>query len=324
MSIGLGSNFKIYDEQFFGGMTEVLMQNANVFNEASANAIQLVPQEIKGNFERESFFTQITGLVSRRDVTSVASATDTAMTQNEEVGVKINRKIGPVANTLDSWRKIAQDPEEMSFILGQQIGKAVTLDYVNTIVKALVAALGNVTSTNAYDYSGTGTMTHNVLAAGLAKMGDYANNIVAFVMHSKVYFDLLGQSITDKVINVADVSIREGTVATLGRPTLVTDAADLVVSGTPNKYYTLALVANAAQVKESEEKEIMGFPISGLEQLVYRIQGEFAYNMNIKGQAWDSTNGGVNPADATIATAANWLQVATDSRALAGVRIKTQ
>lgn len=324
MSIGKGSDFKIYDEQFFGGMTEVLMQNADVFNAASANTIQLVPQEIKGNFERESFFAQINGLVSRRDVTSVAGVNDIPMTQNEEVGVKINRKIGPVANTLDSWRKIAQDPEEMSFILGQQIAKGVTVDYVNTVIKALVAALGNVASTNAYDYSATGTINHNVLAAGMSKLGDNAKSIAAFVMHSKVYFDLLGQSITDKVVNVADMAIKEGTVATFNRPVIVTDAADLVVTGSPNKYYTLGLVANAAEVKESEEKEIMGFPISGLEQLVYRIQGEFAYNLNIKGQAWDSANGGANPADATIATAANWLQVAADSRSLAGVRIKTQ
>ena len=91
MSIGKGSDFKIYDEQFFGGMTEVLAQNADVFNAASANAIQLVPQEIKGNFERESFFQQISSLVSRRDLTSVAGVTDIAMTQGEAVDVK---KIG--------------------------------------------------------------------------------------------------------------------------------------------------------------------------------------------------------------------------------------
>ena len=305
-------------------MTEVLMQNAALFNESSANAIQLVPQEVKGNFERESFFTQITSLVSRRDVTSVASVTDQKMAQGEHADVKINRKIGPVANTLDSFRKISVDPQEMSFLLGQQIGKAVALDYVNTTVKSLVAALGNVTSTNAYDYSATGTMNHNVLVSGLSKMGDNAKSVVCWVMHSKVYFDLLGQAITDKIINVADVAIAQGTVQTLGRPVIITDAADLLVAGTPNNYFTLGLVEGGATVKESEEKEIVSLLITGLENLVMRIQGEYAFNMQLKGMSWDTANGGVNPLDATLATSANWLQAATDSRSLPGVRIKTQ
>ena len=324
MSIGLGSDFKIYDEQFFGGMTEVLMQNADAFNQSSANAIQLVPQELKGNYEKESFFTQISSLVTRRDVTSVSTVTDIKMAQAEHVDVKVNRKIGPVAQTLDAFRKIAVDPQEMSFILGQQTGKAVALDYLNSAVKSLVAGLGNVATTNAYDYSATGTMTHGVMATGLSKLADNAKSIICWVMHSKVAFDLLGQSITDKIINVADMAIVRGDIATLGRPVVITDAADLVVSGTPNKYYTLGLVEQAAVVKESEERDIVSFLVTGLENLVMRIQGEYAFNVGLKGMSWDVTNGGANPADATLATAANWLQVATDSRALPGVRIKSQ
>src|SRR2546425_1227693 len=94
MSIGLGSDFKIYDEQFFGGMTEVLMQNADAFNQSSANAIQLVPQELKGNYEKESFFTQISSLVTRRDVTSVSTVTDIKMAQAEHVDVKVDHLLG--------------------------------------------------------------------------------------------------------------------------------------------------------------------------------------------------------------------------------------
>src|SRR4051812_40191847 len=109
MSTGKASDFKIYQPQFFGGMTEVLMQNADVFNGVSRNAIRLVPQKMIGDYEKESFFKELTNLVSRRDTTSVSAATDQAMTQDEFVGVKLNRKIGPVAQTVDAWRKIGKD-----------------------------------------------------------------------------------------------------------------------------------------------------------------------------------------------------------------------
>jgi hypothetical protein len=323
MAIGKASDFKIYDEQFFGGMTEVLMQNANAFNEASLNAIQLVPQILKGNYEKESFFTEISGLVSRRDVTSVAAATDIAMAQAEHASVKLSRKIGPVAQTLDAFHKISMDPQEMSFILGQQFGKGVTLDYLNETVKALVAALGGQSAVT-FDYSGTGTLTHGVLAQGLSKFGDNASNIIAWVMHSKPFFDLIGQSITDKITNVADVVIHTGVPAALGRPVIVSDCADLKVSGTPDKYYTLGLVQGGAVVKESEERNIVSFLVTGLENLVLRVQGEYAYNLGLKGFTWDVTNGGVNPDDTTLATASNWDMVATEAKQLAGIRIRTQ
>lgn len=322
MSIGTGSDFKIYDEQFFGGMTEVLMQNAAVFNEASGNTMQLVPQAVKGNFERESFFSEIAGLVSRRDVTSVAAVTDIKMAQGEHVDVKIDRKIGPVAQTLDAFRKIAVDPQEMSFILGQQFGKATTVDYLNTAIKSLVAALSSQTS-QLFDYTATGTLTHTALASGLAKMGDNAKSILCFVMHSKVYYDLVKQSIADKIINVADMAIATGMAITLGRPVIITDAPDLKVAGSPDNYYTLGLVAGGGVIKESEEKNVVSFLVTGLENLVMRIQGEYAFNLSLKGFAWDSTNGGVNPSSATLATGANWLKSATDARNLAGVAIKT-
>lgn len=63
----------------------------------------------------------LSGLVSRRDTTSTGAATDQTMTQDEWVSVKLNRKIGPVLQSRDSFRKImaGKTEQEMSFILGQ-------------------------------------------------------------------------------------------------------------------------------------------------------------------------------------------------------------
>ena len=175
MPIGKQTDFIIYQEEFFGGATEVLEQNAEGFNAASAGAIQLIPARLKGNFEKESFMKAISGIVSRRDVTSTATVTDLAMTQGEMVSVKINRKIGPVANTLDSFRKIASDPQEFSFILGQQWGKAMAIDQINAATAGCTAALTNVAAlTNDITAATTKTITHTALVDTIAKLGDAA------------------------------------------------------------------------------------------------------------------------------------------------------
>lgn len=327
MAAGTKSDFKIYDEQFFGGMVEVIEQNANAFNAASNNTIILQPERLLGDYEKESFIKTISGLISRRNITSVSGATDIAVVQGENVSVKINRKIGPVAQTLDAFRKIGEsvDPQTLSFMLGEQVGKAIMVDYINAAVSAGKAALAQSGSAVLHDYSATGTITHGQMVVGMSKMGDKAAELAAWVMHSKPYFDLMGQALTDKVFEVAGATIYTGSVATFGRPVVVIDAPALFdATPTPDVYWTLCLVPGGIIVRESEERQIVNELVTGLENLVVRMQGEYAFNLGVKGYTWDTTNGGVNPDDTAIGTGTNWDKVATDNKSLAGVVIKTQ
>jgi hypothetical protein len=325
MAIGKASDFKIYNEEFFGGMTEVLEQNANAFNAASRGAIALVPDRHKGDYEKESFIKLVSNLISRRDTTSVSAATDLAMTQDEMIAVKLNRKIGPVAQTLDAWRKIGADPQTMSFLLGQQTAQAVTVDYVDTALAAISTALAGVSSWSVDKSAASpATITHTYLVDAMAQLGDQASRLVCWVMHSKAYFDLFKQAIADAIFEVAGVTIIQGTVASFNRPVLVVDSSSLIVSGSPDKYVTLGLVEGAAEVAESEQREIVSDIVTGLENLVMRIQGEYAFNLKVKGFKWDVTNGGANPASNAVTTTTNWDKVVSDNKQLAGVRLLTQ
>lgn len=330
MTAGTKSDFVIYQEEFYGGYTEILEQVTDGFNTASNGAMRLVPRMLKGDYEKESFFKLVNDLVTRRDVTSVGAAADKKLEQGELIGVKVNRKIGPVANTLDSFRKIATDPSEMSFILGQQIGKAVAVDYVNTALASVNAALSGVAALN-YDASALSpdTLTHTYLVRGMSKMGDQGSRISALVMHSKSYYDLMAQSIADKVFEVAGVTIYAGTVATFGKPVVVTDSASLIDLGATSsagddKYAVLGLVNDAVVVDESEERQIVSDMVTGLENLVMRIQGEYAFNVRVKGFTWDTNTGGVNPTDSALADNQNWDKAFTDVKSLAGFRITTK
>lgn len=322
MAIGKASDFKIYEEEFYGGMFEAVAQTTQAFNGASAGAMRLIARELKGQYEKESFLKDISGLISRRDTTSVSAATDLAMTQDEFVSVKVNRKIGPVAQTLDAWRKIGADQREMSFKLGQMIGERQAADYVNTAVLAAETAISGVSDLN-YTIASTGTLTHGALVSGMAKLGDASASIAAWVMHSKPFHDLLGQAITDKIFGVANIAIYNGTTGTLGRPVIVVDAPALTDANgsATDTYNILGLVPGAVTVTESEQREIVSEVVTGLENLVMRVQGEYAFNLGVKGFGWDVTNGGANPTDTAVGTSSNWDQKATSYKHCAGVRI---
>jgi hypothetical protein len=325
MAIGKYSDFKIYDDRVQAGYIETLAQMTDAFNTASRNTIRMVSNRIPGHFGYESFFQNVGSLVSRRDITSVAAATDLALTQEEHISVKLNRKIGPVAQTLDAFRKkgLAAGQGSLSFLIGTQVAKAVAVEQLNTAVSAGVTAL---LQNAAVLHDGTaGTLNTAALVSGLAKFGDSADRIVAWVMHSKNYYDLVQSQITANIDGVSNFVVANASPITLNRPVIVTDAPGLFnATPTPDNYYCLGLTADAIRVEDSEEELIMAEIVTGLENLVVRLQGEFAYNLAVKGYKFDVTNGGINPAGGAIATAANWDKVATSDKDVAGIIISSQ
>lgn len=325
----LASNFKVYQEYLKTRAAETLQQQADVFNAAVNNAIIMRTAEKPGDYEYESFFKDIAGLVSRRDNTSTSSAPKLSMAQDEFVRVKLNRKIGPVDQSRDSFRKVFARYSEMEFsgILGQQIAVAQQLDMLNSTLLATRAALVNVSGgAMMYTVPSNGTVTTTSLVDTLAKMGDRADRIVAWVMHSKVYFNLVKEQITQKIDGIANFNVQTATPVTLNRPVIVTDSASIkTTAGSPavDTYYTLGLTSNGALCEVTETSDIVIDDVTGNEVLITRLQGEFAYNIGVKGFKYDVANGGANPDATALGTGTNWDKVVSDNKSLAGVVLKS-
>lgn len=326
----LASNFKIYQEYLKTRAAETLQQQADVFNAAVNGAIILRTVEKPGDYEYESFFKDIANLVSRRDNTSTSAATKLSMAQDEFVRVKLSRKIGPVDMARDAFRKWMgrYNPTEFSGILGEQIAVAQQLDMANSALLAARAALVNVSSGALLNtIASSGTITTNGLIDTLAKFGDRADRIVAWVMHSKPYYDLTKQQVTSNITGVSNFNVQTGTPVTLNRPVLVTDSDSLkVTSGSPavTDYYTLGLTANGVLCEVTETNDVVVDDVTGLEVLMTRLQGEFAYNLGLKGFKYDTANGGVNPNATAVGTGTNWDKAASYDKALAGVVCKSR
>ena len=314
----------IYPELVHGGMVETLVQNTDAFNAESGNTIRLVTARRRGDFAQESFIKNVSGLVNRRGV--AGSPENPAVTSNpvpmdEFVSVKINRRVGPIDQTLDSFRKLGEnaDLEVLSRKIGVQIAKAIQVDQLEAGLTSLVAGItaqGTLTNTTSPET----TLGTNRLVDGLALFGDAGSRIKMWVMHSKVYYDLVKDQIALNIDGISNFNVANAAPVTLNRPVLVSDSASLVNGGI---YTTLGLTEDAVTLEDSEEESLMGDLITGKDNLVVRLQGEFAYNIKLKGTAWDVANGGVNPDDTALGTGTNWDSVMDDVKDLAGVAIQT-
>lgn len=330
MAAGKASDFKVYQDQFQAGIVETLTQNSNAFNAASAGAISLSTLSRRGDYSQQAFFKNVANLITRRDTTSTSDATILGMTQDEWISVKLNRKIGPVDQTKDAFRKIMAGlaEDEMSFLLGEMAAKAMQVEMLNSALRAGRAAL-NAQSAVKYTVPTNGTLGTAGLVSGLSKFGDAAGQIVCWVMHSKQYYDLVQAQITANIDGVSNFNVATGTPVTLNRPVLVTDSDALVVtagsgSAATTDYFALGLTADALIVENTEEEELVIENVTGKENLITRMQGEFAYNLGVKGFKWDIANGAANPSDATLGTGSNWDAVRGSYKDFAGVVIQSR
>lgn len=320
----------IYPELVHGGMVETLVQNTDAFNAASRNTIRVVTQRRMGDFHQESFFKNVASLVNRRNVnTSPANpaVAASAVPVDEFISVKLNRRIGPIDQTYDSLRKLGNNPdlEVLSFLLGAQIAKAMQVEMLDSCLRAVVAAItAQAGLVHDGDVTSAGLDTAD-LVDGLSKFGDAASRVTMWVMHSKPYYELVKSQISANIDGVSNFNVASATPVTLNRPVLVTDSAALIDSSvSPTQYVTLGLVENSVTAEDSEEEMMYTDVITGKENLVTRLQGEYAYNLGCRGVKWDVTNGGVNPNDAALGTGTNWDSVMDNIKDLPGVAIRSQ
>lgn len=325
MATGTFADFKIIDDQFFGGLVEKSTQNVDAFNASSNGALVLQPAAHTGRSQEESFVTYSGNNVSRRDPSSTASVTPNKLTMDDFVRVKLDRKIGPLSQTRDAFVKMGMSPEMLSSWFGEQVGPDVQKDYLNSAIRALVACLTKQSSTT-NDQSGTGTITTSMLNGTMRLLGDRSERVIAWVMHSKVAHDLFDDQVANYVGGIGQFLIIQGNTATLGKPVIVTDSPVLEnTTPTPTEYRTLALVNSAAGVFESEDRFVYS-ELKGTEEESFRqvVKGEYAITVGVKGFAYDVATGGDNPNDSALVNSANWLLKANDIKDGPGAVLITQ
>lgn len=322
------SDLAVYSEYAYSAMTEVLAQQVELFNAATDGAITLQPAAVQGDFSDVAFWQKISGLVRRRNAYGSGAVSEKVLEHLTDTMVKVAAGTPPIRIDPGMFRWIQRSPEEAGVVLGQQLAKDTLADMLNIGVGAANAALTNEAS-NVFSATALTSKVASFLYlnSAQAKMGDYAQQIVAWIMHSTPLFSLYANALTN-----AQQLFVYGTVNVArdpwGRILVATDSPNLVSLNTvpdPDEYTysTLGLVRGGLVVQQNNDFDANEETKNGDENITRTYQAEWSYNLGIKGFAWDKGNGGKSPNDAAILTGTNWDKYATSTKDLAGVVLKT-
>lgn len=333
MATTASGDVTIYQRQMQGAFIETIQQNVDAFNEASRGALRFETREMRGQYDQEAFFDEVSS-IARRDPSaeSSSSATATKLTQDEFIGVKLNRRNGPYEWNISSAKLAGFDPERFSIAVGEQTAVATPQEMIDRALGALEAKLDGVAALSVdRQASSPATLRTTDLVSALKKFGDKAGRITCWVMHSAPFYDLVAEQLASSASVLATLpwgaSIFEGMPVTLNRPVVVIDSASLISyadesTGEP-VYSTLGLTSGAAEIAMSEAPlAVAEGPITGSDNLFIRWQAEYSYNLKLRGCAYN-TGTGANPTNANVANASNWTTKVADNKLLPGVIIKT-
>jgi len=321
------SDLAVYSEYAYSAMTEVLRQQVDLFNAATAGAITLQGAAHQGDYSDTAFFAKVTGgLVRRRNAYGSGAVAPKVMKHLVDTSVKVAAGTPPVRLDPGQFRWIQQNPQVAGAAMGQQLAVDTLADMLNTglgsAYAALVAVSGLTYDATANTAPADKTPTWNNLNNGQALFGDQSSQLAAWVMHSAAMHKLYGNNLVnaERLFNYGTVNVARDP---FGKLLVMTDSPQLFAAGTPNKYHILGLVPGAIYVGQNNDFDAMEEGKTGDENLIRVYQAEWSYNVGIKGVAWDKANGGHSPTDASLFTSTNWDRYATDIKDMAGVIVET-
>lgn len=309
------ANMQVYNQEIQGNTIELLGQKIDQFNAASGGSIVLSSAAFEGDFSKEAFYNQIASAQRRTDrYAANGAASTTALTQGENVGVKVAGGFGPILFEPSQMTYLQKNPGEAITAISNGFADALMADQLNTAVASATAAVENQAAL-VNDVSASAGITQVALNNSHAKFGDMSQLLVADVMTGSVYHRLVAEALTNtsQLFSSSNVTVIE----LLGKIYVVSDIPALYEAGTPNKDKVLSVVANGIIVDNSSDIVTNMDTTNGKERIETTWQADYTFGLKNKGYAWDTVNGGKSPTDAELATGTNWdKSVAEDKHTL--------
>lgn len=321
----------IFNEQVRSTATELVDQDVQKFNAASAGTLILGNGFVIGDYVEQAMWQLTNNIAQRRNAYGGTTAVNAqTLGQILDRSVKIDGRVGPINITSTMFRRIGAGESEPAAVVAAQASAAMFQDYLNTTAACLVAAIGGNSALVNDITSKTGragTVTMQALNISNSKMGDRSNQIRAYIMHSTPFHALVDQAINnvEQLFQIGDLTVYSDF---LGRRFVVSDipALENMNSGgtAVESYNTLCLVPGAAVVQVGGLYDMVTTEHTGGENIMRQMQGEYDFHASLKGYAWGGQKTGQSPTDAELATAANWTKVATSNKDTAGVLLKSK
>lgn len=317
------SDLAQFNRRVFSTATEIIRQQLNLWNAASRGTISLRAASNGPNYNEESFFKELSGLVRRRNPNANTSVSPITLQTAINRSVKVAAGTPPIQIDPAWYRWIGENPDLAATVIGQQLAPAMMKDMLSAAIGAARVALANqaavlndVTAATDKKWS----IANQIGTA--AKFGDRSGEILTWVSHSASLnsFYLNNATNSQNLFSYEGLNVNEDA---FGRTFIQSDESSLVTTGTPDAYWILGLTAGAINVEQNNDFDAVLVNATGNENINRTYQAEWSYNVGIKGFQWDSANGGAAPTTAALLTASNWDKVVTDNKSLAGVVCKT-
>ena len=181
-------DLQVFNRQVYTVMTETADQDVQKFNEASGGAIVLMNKPFAGDFDIQSAFKHVSGLVRRRNAYGSGAVTAVRLQEMLDVAVKVAAGTAPLEFEPQQYRWTMREPELAAIRIDEMLAKERMADMLNAALTATAAAIGN-NSAMVYDGSAAAP-SFDALVQGAAKMGDRAGSLKGKVDSETGFFSI--------------------------------------------------------------------------------------------------------------------------------------
>ncbi len=306
-------------------------EKINLFNAASGGTITLAYDpgylaQFGGDYIKPVVFARTSGVDTHVDEADPTGA-DTAVALVQAAGASVHQsRRAYVKWNRDEVMRGKMSPEAFSVAIAEECADSKLKALRDNMLGMAVAAIDSMDTPSAnyhildVDRGQTGgakvTCTHAYLNTLLAKIGDAREEITTLVMHSAVFADLVGDSIsTYKIENVGGMTLVKDVVQAFGRNIIVVDSSSLysaLTSSYYTQYFVLGLGAGALRATIVSEDDFVNDVVTTTKVKSWTTRQDYDVNFAVGGMKY--VVGTINPTDAELATAGSWNEDLSDHR----------
>jgi len=310
------SDMQVYSREIQSSVLETIPQMLEAFNGASNGAIQMSMDGFEGDFIKNAIYSSFESSkyrVDRYAANGAKAATDLA--QIEGVGVKVAGAF-KMAFEPAQMTYLLKNPAEGIEVISRGVSEGIFQDMLNSgIASAAAAFANNAGVTNNITAGTNAVVTQVALNNTYAKFQDASQQIVANIMNGIVYHQLINEALVNTATLFTAGNVR--VIDVQGKISVVTDAPALTNATTD--YRVLGLTTGGIVINNgSDIVNTMGEDVTK-ERAELISHTDYTFGVNVKGYAWDVTNGGKSPTDAELATGTNWDKYVSNDKHTGGV-----
>ena len=305
------SGISAFDTQVRSARTLVEHYKTNLFNAATRGGISLGSVIQKSTIGTISAFDRLTSPGYFRNPAANVAADDSYMGQFETKSVKVGQRWGPdiIDTSTAAWK--GQPVDQIATARGAQIASYNMGFRARLGISALLGSFGvtglsSLTNDVAEDTPASDAVpiTYARLLDTQSAFGDMAGDLVVYIMHSKVWHDLIKGNVgnAQRLFNYGTINV----MFFLDKIFFVTDLPELkvVATGVKDHYNTIGLRAGACLIQSAGEFDSVTEKLSGMDNIVVRTQAQDAAVVSVHNMKYTAT--AAPTSFAALSTSGNW------------------